>query len=246
MRFDLKLSTFPRQGPVLQFRLGRGAGLTAMLALLVLLGVTGPLHAQSGGQGYFGIGVQTVEIEELNERLLGLGYPEFDRTMLSIGGGGYAVRGRTLMIGGEGYGLYSGETTVGGRDVRLTGGYGLFQVGYLYDTGAGLELFPTAGFGAGGLALSLGPSGTGDDFDDVVTDPNREATLHQGSLLLSVGFGGHYRFGAGSGGPTLGLHAGYTFQPYTSNWRLGGNSLADGPDVGIEGLFVRVTIGGGR
>ncbi len=233
MRFDLKVSTFLRGGSL-------------AVIILVLAGTAGALQAQGGGHGYFGIGVQTVEIADLNERLLTLGYPEFDRTMLSIGGGGYGLRGRTLMVGGEGYWLSSGESTVGGRDVSLSGGYGLFQIGYLYDTGTGLEIFPTAGFGGGGFSLALGPTGTGDDFDSVVNSPNREATLRQGSLLVSVGLGGHYRFGAGSGGPTLGLHAGYTFQPYTSNWRLGGNSLADGPDVGIEGLFVRMTIGGGR
>ncbi|TVP73308.1 MAG: hypothetical protein EA352_12050 [Gemmatimonadales bacterium] len=193
------------------------------------------------------MGLNDADLGELNEVLLQSGLPTFDGRMLAIGGGGFAVRGRTLMLGGEGYGLITSDNVAGGRDYRLGGGYGLFQIGYLGEVTSGFDLFPLAGIGAGGMTLDVGPEGRPGEFDEVLADPDRESRLTRGGILVSAGAGARYRFGGTrSGGPTLGVRAGYLFQPWSTNWQLGGNTVANGPDSSLEGFYLRVTIGGGR
>ena len=83
------------------------------------------------GRGFFLVGVQHLDLDDLNDRLAAHSYPALPGSMLSLGGGGWAVRGR-LMVGGEGHALIgSAKTTSDGTyKSRLTAGYGMLDLGY--------------------------------------------------------------------------------------------------------------------
>ena len=159
-------------------------------------------------------------------------------------GGGRAIR--RLMLGGEGHGLLTADGSFQGRNVSVGGGYGLFNLGYLFRPASGLRVYPLLGLGGGGLQLDIENAGTADDFDDVLDNPNRSASVGQASFLVSLGGGLEYQFGTPGEGRTarLGLRAGYMVSALRSDWQLGDSALAGGPDASLQGPFLRLTIGG--
>lgn len=223
-----------------------------VVSCLATPALTTPVAAQApdgdpllgSGMGYFSIGVQNLDIGDLNRRLDGMGYPTFSRTVLVVGGGGYGRRPGGLILGGEGYGLIGGENAVDGRSVGLHGGYGLFNVGYAVDVLPELDVYPLVGFGGGGMSLAIGARGAPDSFDDVLEDPDRQARLNRGGLLLSIGGGLELRPGGGPRGIALGLRGGYIFEPSSSAWRLDGAALGAAPESSLSGLYLHVLIGG--
>ncbi|MCS3628165.1 hypothetical protein GGP85_001358 [Salinibacter ruber] len=150
------------------------------------------------------------------------------------------------MLGGEGHGLLTADGSFQGRNVSVGGGYGLFNLGYLFRPASGLRVYPLLGLGGGGLQLDIENAGTADDFDDVLDNPNRSASVGQASFLVSLGGGLEYQFGTPGEGRTarLGLRAGYMVSALRSDWQLGDSALAGGPDASMQGPFLRLTIGG--
>lgn len=200
---------------------------------------------EGGGGGFFAIGVNSVELGPLNGRLSDAGYPTFPTELFAIGGGGYGVVAGKLLLGGEGYGLIAPSRGFQGREVTAGGGYGLFTIGYRFQPSDPFVVYPQVGIGGGGLSLEIGSAGT-DSFDDVLDNPNRQASLEKGSLLVSLGAGAEYRFSKSGepGGFQVGLRAGYLLSPYSSDWTLSEDRLAGGPDASFTGPYVRLTIGG--
>ena len=201
---------------------------------------------EARGAGFFAIGTQFTDLGPLNNRLADAGYPTFASETVSLGGGGYGVVADRLMLGGEGHGLITADGTFQGRNVSVGGGYGLFNIGYLFRPTPKLRVYPQAGVGGGGLQLEIGSTGDADEFDDILENPNRSATVGQASLLVSLGGGLEYRFGdpAEDGGVLLGLRAGYVISALNSDWQLDEESLGGGPDATLQGPFIRLTIGG--
>lgn len=225
--------------------------------LLAALGALATVHAQDRdnrdarpvtgeGAGYFATGVQFADLSALNNRLSDAEYPTFSSTMVSIGGGGYGVTNRFL-LGGEGHGLISGDQGYQGRNVSVGGGYGLFTFGYLLRPSANLRVYPQIGLGGGGLRLEVGDRGDAADFDDILDDPNRSASVGRASLLVSLGGGLEYQFSGpeDKGGLRLGLRAGYVLSALNSDWTIDDTTLSGGPDATLQGPFIRLTIGGG-
>ena len=206
-------------------------------------------HAEhrEGGAGYFAIGTNVLGVDALNDRLSAFGYPTFGSAFLSLGGGGYGLIGGRVLLGGEGHGLIRPSQSVRGRDVSVGGGYGLATIGYLAVTRSSWRVYPQLGVGAGGFTVDIGSAGEATEFDDVLDNPNRRAELSRGSLLVSLALNATYAFSGAKepGGFRLGVQAGYLLAPYSSDWQLDADALADGPDAGFDGPFIRLLIGGG-
>lgn len=227
--------------------------------LLLSLGAVATVRAQSSpkgppskdvvedeGDGYFAIGTYLIDLTPLNDRLDNAGYPTFASEMISIGGGGYGVVNR-ILLGGEGHGLITADQGFNGRNVTVGGGYGLFTLGYLFRPHSSVRVFPQLGFGGGGLQLEIGSQGSADQFDDILDDPTRSATIGKTSMLVSIGAGLEYEFSGPDeeSGLRLGLRAGYLLSPLNSDWQLDEMTLSGGPDATMQGPFLRLTIGGG-
>jgi hypothetical protein len=249
---------FDRDSPTLS---RRAALVAAALFTLSTAAFTTAVRAQAPGDrtdrggGYFQVGYMMLDVDGLNGTLAGAGYPQLDESFVTLGGGGFGMKG-PFLIGGEGHAVIgSTETTVGGAtQLGLGGGYGLFRVGYLAYSYEDLDVFPMLGVGGGGVSLTL-VDRSAPTFDDVLADPERSSNLSTGSFLLDASLAAFYRFSFtdppsadeddGPGGLLLGLQAGYTFAPGDSSWNLDTiNNVAGGPDMKIQGFYVRLAIGG--
>lgn len=201
-----------------------------------------------GGIGYFSTGYQTIDIKDLNSKLKSLGYPEFDKSYTSIGGGGFGVI-NDFVIGGEGYGLISSDLSNQFYQNNLTAGYGLFDVGYLVYSSDNLIAFPLIGFGAGGIDLRINEKSLV-DFDSVLINPKRGSVLSIAGLMFNFGFNVLYRINLSEdvnkpGGLSIGLNFGYTHFLQMGNWTLFDTEIANGPRAGLSGFYIRFSIGGG-
>jgi hypothetical protein len=232
------------------------------VALLMLLALPASASTQEDpdeegrGGGFFQGGYMQLDLAELNATLTAAGYPALGEGFGTLGGGGFGMKGRFL-LGGEGHALIgSDETTAdGATQLELGGAYGLFRVGYLAYTLEGLDIYPMIGIGGGGMSLSL-IDRSAPTFGEVLADPLRSSKLSIGSFLLDASVAAHYRFAVEEatpepaeeddpGGVLVGVQAGYTFAPGSSSWNLDViNTVAGGPDLAMEGFYVRITIGG--
>lgn len=228
--------------------------LPALLALAAVLFVAHPpgVEAQTvRGGGYFALGAMELDLDALNQRLAGAGYPEMSSSALTLGGGGHVVRGR-LLIGGQGHGFMADDETTadGATGVRLGGGYGLFNLGWELVSRDRLSIYPTAGLGGGGTALQIGPRDV-PRFDDVLDDPGRGVTLSHAGLLTSVGVRAEVALGdrPRRRAPRQGMVVGaeLSLLQGIGNWRWGTEwgEVTRGPDATLDGVHLRVTIGGG-
>jgi hypothetical protein len=203
-----------------------------------------PQPTDPGGGGFFAVGVHAADLTSLNDRLQQTGYTTFPSEMVAVGGGGYGLVSGRMMLGGEGYGLLLPSREGQGRTVSVEGGYGLFTLGYPFRPARGLQIHPLVGIGGGGLSLDIG-SAEADQFEDVLKDPNRSASLTKASVLMSVGAGLEYRFqNRETGGLQIGLRGGYLLSPYNTDWSISGRPLSDGPEASLQGPFLRVFLGG--
>ncbi len=217
-----------------------GAGQTA----------TSSTGGEPRGYGFFQGGVLGLDLDGLNARLSAVGLPGLDGTVPTWGGAGYGIVGR-FHFGGVGHGGLDPAETSGSTRVGLTGGYGLARVKYEALSRGGLTLLPALGMGAGGLSLRITDLDA-PTFDDVLDDPARSSTLSTGLMfLLDVGVALDYRLalresdGGSAWGLALGVEGGYLLSPGGTSWTLDGiNGVAGGPDLGIEGFYLWISIGG--
>ena len=231
-----------RVAPLLALALMFGYAPSADAQIRRMLGLDAP-----SGRGFFMIGVQQMDLAELNDRFDAADYPESDDLFLTLGGGGFMLRDR-LVIGGEGHGVIgSSETTGDGAfRTRVGGGFGMIDIGYAVMERRGLLVYPMLGVGMGGMMVSINERSS-PDFDDVLDQPRRGVNLVQGQFLLSAGLGIDHVFASrGRGGFAVGIRAGWTFTPIEHEWSFGSSDVADGPKAGFTGPYVRVNVGGGR
>jgi opacity protein-like surface antigen len=203
-----------------------------------------------GGAGYLMPGVRQLQLDPLNETLAEAGYSSIGQTALSLGGGGHVMVGR-LRIGGEGHFVTSlgGDGSRGDTRVNVSGGYGMFRLGYAVVATERFSLYPMLGVGGGGLTVSFTQQGS-TNFDQVLADPGRDASMSRGGFLFDAALGADYRIavsheGDGEGFMLVGLRGSYAVAPVMAGWTSAGGSVAGGPDVGLAGPSVHLLIGFG-
>jgi len=194
---------------------------------------------QAGGSGYFGMGVNWVQVSELSQQLRSAGYGELRSWMVGIGGGGMG-RIRRWLIGGEGYGLLEQKAAAVGKEARLSGGYGFFTLGYTVAEPAGVSLALLGGIGGGSLGLSLVRDSTV-DFGELLANPVGAVELRTGGWLLQTGVVAEAVFARGL---LLTVRAGWILPLGWSGFEVGGGAVAGAPKATLGGAYVRIGIGG--
>jgi hypothetical protein len=202
-------------------------------------------------RGYFMIGSAPLDLDPINDRLAGKGFTEISDKFISVGGGMFMREHERFLFGVEGHLLLADENTsmVGGKQYASTAvaGYGFLNTGYLVYAGDRFDLYPVFGIGLGGMGLKLGQA----SFDDILDNPQSPAYLTTYSFLLNVALGADYKIklpgNNHDGFFSVGVRGGYAFAPFDSGWNMEdwGYSLSGDPEGGIEGPYVRFTIGGG-
>jgi len=229
-----------------------------LVPFLFLAMWTSPLCADSkgapavrGGKGSFMIGWGALDLEPLNQTLASAGYPPFAEDYLTLGGGGHAVLGR-LVLGGQGHGYLQDKQDValagGNHRTSLAAGMGFFDLGVVAWSGHGVALTPMVGLGGGALLFEIQELSS-PTFGEVLQQPGRRSSLSTSGFLVDLGVHldwilGPVQRGVRSGA-VVGLRAGWILSPFKGSWQLDGRDIAGGPRVGIEGPYVRFSVGGG-
>ncbi|HSG07564.1 MAG TPA: hypothetical protein VLA36_04380 [Longimicrobiales bacterium] len=194
------------------------------------------------GRARFILGLRSLDLTDLNERMVGTGLTAFDEGFLSMGGSLLTERNR-LLVGVEGYLLLGTEPLETQRTSALLGAVGQVDLGYLLHAGERFDVWPTLGLGGGAVGFDVTRF---DDprFDDVITEPGQGSRLESSGLLADLSLGMEYRFGEEKG-LAVGLSVGYTRALGDWNWKVDGvQDVISGPDVAIQGLHVALSLGG--
>ncbi len=203
-----------------------------------------------GGFGYFSVGIQNLDLNNLNYRLQRNGYESFSSEPLIFGGGGFGVINK-LIIGGEGFGIIEEEVISpnGLYKQKFSAGYGLFKIGYIFYSNTQRNFYGLFGIGGGGIQLKI-IQNTIPNFQGIFENPMRSSFLSNSFFMFNVGLGytQFFKFNKEKGqaaGFLMGLEIGYNFSIPENTWLIDVKEIGDGPKVGITGLYFRVNYGGG-
>lgn len=205
-------------------------------AALLSGGALGPASAQDG-RLFFTAGVQTTEIDELNDRLSAEGLPTLDDRHVTLGVG-LDRRSGNWMLGAEAALLQAEEESADGFERSLSGRFALLEAGYVVPLAAGFRIYPLAGVGLSDLDFTTSQEGSV-PFDDLLEGPGPGSQVTTGGFVLQPGLGVDL-VGAGF---TVGLRGGWMFAPGEAEWEAADVDVEGGPDVGMEGMFLRASIG---
>lgn len=236
-------------------RQGFIVGLALLLAVgsRVAFGQNDRLPAWGGGgSGFVGFGI--FDVSDTEGLFSEDAEYESSSNFVIIGGDGYAEFNRWL-IGGEGYSFFSQEETYtqNGTDYVADGGggLGLFNVGYKVYQTQKLHIYPLLGFGGGGYGLEVAVE-EDVDLQQLQEAPFRTMEVGTGFLAGQLSVGADYFFASepdpedgGYGGLYIGLRAGYLYALPSDAWNYQGGDINNGPDLNLNGFFVRLSVGGG-
>jgi len=216
--------------------------LFVMLAV-ISIGILG-LEARSiyGGMGFFMGGMRPYVVNDINTSLNNNGLPELNDSLISLGGGGYGIIDRFL-IGGEGHGIVKKVTTSELYKTTFTGGYGVFDLGYVLTSSRKFLLYPMVGIGANVVDMQITQKET-IDFDDVLNDPKRGIHLKQESMILDMSMNASIALW-NHGGLMMTARVGYIMTPSVSEMDMNGIEVYNSPEIKMEGLYFSIGIGGG-
>jgi hypothetical protein len=239
----------------------------ATLAFAVAASIA-PLHAQGArGEGvglggtfpfgsiYVGTGGSVATTRDLNARLDTAGYFAVSNDAISYGGGARLNYGR-MILGGEFAMTDFGEEgdPRNGRTSALRSRFFLGQVGYAWYAGRHLNLYPMLGVGAGTMVVTLSDrngggapaAGVDPTFTEILQHPNYSSKLEATYLLFEPAIGGDWLVLRSVGdrfGLTLGARLGVKIAPNRAAWKLDGRKVVGGPDLGPDGMWLRLTAG---
>ena len=181
------------------------------IATLILL--AGPLGAQAGGFGGFYSGIDFPQINNLKDALAqhNLNLAEH---VITYGGGGYGLAGN-MIIGGFGYG---GQTSAENNKevVEFSAGGGAFEAGRLWNYKNHIYFALTGAIGGYGYTLKFRPKLEDVEFDSLVENPGRVASLSTGGVMLGLNSMVIFRVLPFI---SLGLRGSFMFVPFRS-WKL--------------------------
>ncbi len=203
------------------------------------------MEARRFGRAQFMGGVARLDVTSLNAALAAQGYPTLPRTVITYGGGAHLIAGR-LIVGGSGHSILSRTETNPSFTNKLSGGYGLLDVGAVVVTARRTTVFVVAGGGAGRLVSRIQAPG-GFTFAGALTSPQRGVELRAHTYLYHVGVGIDQFAILSPSGPhvNLGVRAGYIGRAGDTKWRTIDGDVTAAPNAAFTGAYVRVTVGRG-
>jgi hypothetical protein len=214
-----------------------------------------------GGLGYASVAPFFGDISGLESMLagptaLGASYAA-PKSAVLIGGGGGAVLFGHLWLGGKGFGLVSGgfDNTLGA--VTIGGGGGSFELGYVAVPLPQLFVIPY--FGVGGFragievenlttnALVDGTRSLAEDANGVrvIAPPGGTRNFEAGFATLDAGIRVMRLLSPRGGGFAAGFELGFLSSFTQPAWGTEGYEVTNAESAGLEGLYIRLNIGGG-
>lgn len=226
------------------------------LATIILVFMSSLLSAQyvykQGGFGYGGIGINYGQITNLETNLqdydLVCTYCNTPQLAWNLGGGGYGLFGKRFVLEGTLYGQFYQPTESESTLIKTTGAYAFLNAGFAVVNKDGWLIYPAVGAGFTGHTMKIKNKTDntlyfGDDklYSNTQTDfrtmvPMLEVKVGLTKMLKDMG-----RVG-------IGLDVGFRFSVAKGDWTNveTGEIVNDIEQSGYDGLFVNLTIGGGK
>lgn len=220
--------------------------LTGILAGLL---TSAPAFADEGGLFYYSGGGNLLNPAPLNTLIQPQGYKAYDSWTWGQGLGVYGVVQRFL-VGAEYQALWGQLSASGQESLKLEGGYGLFQLGYLAVASPTFQFYPYIGIGPGSITLRSSKPLNG-LLSISQGSNNTMLTATANSLLLDLGLGANLIVPMSPGntsdsrGPSVSLRAGYLFSITSSQWSSNELPVTGGPALNPGGFYARLMIGFG-
>jgi hypothetical protein len=200
-------------------------------------------------RGYASGGGAWLGLDDLNMSMNNQGYLPFSGGFVEKGGFGHILINR-ILLGGGGFALSGKRTSRADTSAILSGGVGLFHVGYAFLSKGSLKGYAMVGLGGGSLSLQVTEKNSA-DFEEVLADPKRGSLLATSGFLLELAVGSDFFVKTkthpnGAGGLLIGIQAGYSLAPGWGKWTMPDLNIAGGPKSGLTGFYVRLLFGGSR
>lgn len=196
--------------------------------------------------GYLILGARNMNLSNLNNYLTSNGHPAVQNSTFTIGLGGHVIHNKTV-VGVEIVrtrqkpDLGSGEFSTSARATHTT-----LNIGRLIFFKKGTMAYPYFGIGAGTLTMRITEHNI-DSFGDI-TGYQKGSEAKRNNLLVNIGFATDYFYKyrekkKGQNNLFIGLRVGWLLSPTRGKWRVNNFTVDDGPDSGITGPYIRLTIG---
>jgi len=187
-----------------------------------------------------------LELSELNANLNERGFPRVPTNYFSYGVGGHFINHK-LVFGVEILFLME-RTTTEQTDYNLSTSAKIMMVnfGHLIYWKKGLKMYPYFGAGYGRFKLITAQNNI-DSFDDI-GNLHKSSESRFSNIVLNFGFATDYFLAyepkkKGRNNIIIGLRVGVNFIPFRSTWKVNRIAVPDGPNIGINGPYIRVIIG---
>lgn len=202
-----------------------------------------------GAKVWYDPGFSFLDTAAFNGAIANQGYNNLSSVFISQGGGAHIILDR-IILGGSGMGLNGFRSANSAGDVLgVSGGYGLFNLGYMVYQENNFNLYPVLGIGSGHISVS----GSGSLNKVFGLSGSEDITrIDSNQVVLDIGIGADYLidFNADAGnasGLLVGLKLGYLFVPSPTQWEanrrlVGGSNL---PNLSNQGLYFNLILGAG-
>jgi len=231
----------------------RHSRLIVAWAAVCLLLAHSPAPAQllriDQGRFYFLAGNAMTSMNQINDRLDTFLDFRIDGDFNTLGAGFYLNLIDNWTLGGEIDLMRSRSEPIAAYKGEYSGRYGYVNIGYLYHSGGGLNIYPVLGLGSAVMNIDITPlAGT------VIGNPSGlydTTKLSAASFNVKVGANVDYMFtlkkneGGKNWGLVLGFQMAYQVTPMQSRWERSGISLFDDPEFKLKGAFLGLSVGFG-
>lgn len=199
----------------------------------------------SGGIIHVPFEYQFTDMAPLNQSLDAAGFSSLRDEVLGYGSDlTVFVRNFVLSAGTRrSFTQKTGNNTV---DMSLTHRQTEFGAGYVLYASNGFIAYPRALFGWSNQELQTQVRNGSTDFSSGIQGTFLGSEMERKSYYIGADIGADYMFGfdeTSGSGINLGLRVGYQYQLDSGDWSSYGQTVTDGPNIDLSGLFIRASIG---
>jgi hypothetical protein len=231
--------------------------IAAMLALTTMLQAQEEkLTFTKSGIGGLTIGYGNYDVSKLNG-FVSETVPEFRHDQLLIGITGHRFIKR--FVGGiTAYGMIGDVVKSNNHKMKLSGGLGTLDFGYLIVDKEHVKIFPLLGVGGCSYGMKI-LRNEAISISDIVSNPGQEINITKATVMadlsLNLNFipflktietNHHMKEGVMTsirGGLMTGLKVGYAYGLSNSDWKYEGGDITDGPNFGLDMFYAQLTLG---
>jgi hypothetical protein len=187
-----------------------------------------------------------LELSKLNTHLNDRGFPQVPLNYFSYGLGGHFINHK--MVFGVELLFLNERTTTGHDDYNLSTSAKIMMlnIGHLVYWKKGLKMYPYLGAGYGKFKMITAQNNI-DSFNDI-GNLHKSSESRFSNMVLNLGFGTDYFLNyepkkKGRNNIIIGFRVGVNFIPFKSTWKVNRIAVPDGPNIGINGPYIRIIIG---